>query len=111
MVQILTMMTQTKSEIFQKIYEIVAQIPRGKVLTYKIVAEIAGTNPRVVGFAMHANKNPQKIPCHRVIKHDGSFAKGYAFGGVEVKIRKLQEEGVLFVEDNRVNLEKSLYQR
>lgn len=86
---------------FEKIYKIVSQIPKGKVLTYKKVAELAGINPsaggpRIVGFALHANKNPEKIPCHRVIKSNGTLAKGYAYGGIAEQRKKLKEEGIKF---------------
>jgi len=100
---------KNNNTVFQRIYAVVAQIPRGKVLTYKAVAEKANTNPRVVGFAMHANKNPFKIPCHRIVNHDGSMAKGYAFGGVSIKLQKLREEGVDFINESQVNLQKSLF--
>jgi methylated-DNA-protein-cysteine methyltransferase related protein len=80
---------------FAKVYSVVAKIPKGKVMTYGQVAKTLGLNPRVVGFALHANKDPQNIPCHRVIKSDGTLA-GYAFGGAEEKKRILEEEGILF---------------
>lgn len=79
---------------FQKIYKIVSSIPKGKTMTYKQVAEIVGTTPRVVGFALHANKDPKNIPCHRVIKSNGTLAKGYAFGGKEKQKEMLEKEGV-----------------
>lgn len=94
---------------FQKIHQVVSQIPKGKVSTYKIIARQTNTNPRVVGFALHANKDPKTIPCHRVVKNDGSFAKGYAFGGNAVKQKKLKEEGVVFLEDEFVDLKQSLF--
>jgi len=95
---------------FQKIYTIVSQIPKGKVMTYKQISLLANVaNARVVGFAMAANNDPEHVPCHRVIKNDGSLAKGYAFGGNQIKIKKLIEEGVLFNEDGTINLEKYLF--
>lgn len=67
---------------FEKIYKLVSLVPKGKVLTYKKIAEIAGIKDiRVVGFALNKNKNPKKIPCHRVIRSDGKLAEGYVFGG------------------------------
>lgn len=95
---------------FQKIYDIVAKIPQGKVLTYKKVAEMAGVkNARVVGFALHANKNPKEIPCHRVIKSDGSLASGYTFGGKTKQLLKLKSEEVVFLNTEIVNLKMSLF--
>lgn len=94
---------------FNNIYEIVAKIPKGKVATYKQIAQLAGIkNPRVVGFAMRANKDTTKVPCHRVVSVDGTL-RGYAFGGPEKKKELLQQEGVLFLENSRVDLQKSLF--
>lgn len=90
---------------FERIYFVVAQIPKGKVATYKDVAKAAFVkNPRVVGFALHANKRPQTVPCHRVTMATGVLAKGYAFGGAKKQREKLQEEGVPFLDNNQVNL-------
>lgn len=60
--------------------DVVAAIPAGSVLTYKKVAELAGSPGacRAVGNIMNRNRNP-KVPCHRVIKSDGSIG-GYAWG-------------------------------
>lgn len=81
---------------FERVYQAVSLIPKGKFSTYKEIAKIAKTTPRVVGFALHANKDPKGIPCHRVIKTDGSLAKGYAFGGKKAQRQKLAEEGLIF---------------
>ncbi|MCL5970814.1 MAG: MGMT family protein [Patescibacteria group bacterium] len=79
---------------FQKIYKVVSKIPKGETMTYKEVAKKAGTTPRVVGFALHANKDPPYFKCHRVIKSDGTLAKGYAFGGQKKQRELLEKEGI-----------------
>ena len=59
--------------VFEKIYEVVKTIPRGRVMTYGQVALLAG-NPRwarVVGYALHNNPSPETIPCHRVVNREG----------------------------------------
>lgn len=94
---------------FEKVYKVVSKIPKGKVLTYKKVAEIAGVkNARVVGFAMHANKEVIKVPCHRVVGSNGKLT-GYARGGITKKGEILKKEGVKFLDNFTVDLEKSLY--
>lgn len=96
---------------FQKIYTIVATIPKGKVMTYKQVGILSGiSNPRIVGFALHANKDPQTIPCHRVVNVKGKLT-GYVFGGILKKKKILEKEGVLFKDNKTVNIEASLYER
>lgn len=101
--------TNAKNNTFEKIYKIVSLIPSGKVLTYKRVAQLSSVNnPRIIGYALHSNKNPSTIPCHRVVKSDGTLASGYAFGGKEEQIRKLKQEGVEIIK-NVINLQKYLY--
>ncbi len=92
---------------FDKIYDVVSQIPKGKVATYGQVAMLAG-NPRwarVVGYALHNNPDRSKIPCHRVVNREGYVAKAFVFGGENEQIRLLKNEGVEVI-DGRVNLEK-----
>lgn len=94
---------------FERIYEVVKNIPKGKVATYGQVAALAG-NPRwsqVVGYALHVNPDPEGIPCYRVVNRFGELTKAFAFGGVNMQAQLLKNDGVE-VCDNKVNLE--LYQ-
>lgn len=82
---------------FDKVYTIVSNIPRGKVTTYgEIARKIGMNNPRVVGYALHSNKNPIEVPCHRVVNIKGEVAPGFAFGGQDVQRKLLEAEGVRF---------------
>ena len=96
---------------FEKIYEQVKKIPRGNVATYGQIALMAG-NPRwsqIVGYALHVNPEPGIIPCHRVVRKDGRVAKSFAFGGENVQRDMLLNEGVIFLDDITVDLEKCRY--
>ena len=96
---------------FEKIYEEVKKIPAGKVATYGQIAFMAG-NPhwsQIVGYALHANPEPGIIPCHRVVNKEGKLAKSFAFGGDNIQREILKNEGVIFIDDNTVDLEKCLY--
>ena len=96
---------------FEKIYEQVKKIPRGNVATYGQIALMAG-NPRwsqIVGYALHVNPEPGVIPCHRVVRKDGRVAKSFAFGGENVQRDMLLNEGVIFLDDITVDLEKCRY--
>lgn len=86
-------------KVFERIYHVVEKIPKGKVMTYGQIASHTDTTPRVVGFALHFNKNPKEIPCHRVVKQDGKLAQGYAFGGIKKQKEKLEAEGIVFDEN------------
>ncbi len=93
---------------FNKVYQIVSQIPRGKVATYKQLSQIIGISPRVVGFALHANKNSEEVPCHRIVNIKGGLASGYAFGGRKEQAEKLKKEGIEII-DETVDLGKYQY--
>lgn len=93
---------------FEKIYEVVKSIPKGKVATYGQVALLAG-NPRwarVVGYTLHVNPEPGIIPCHRVVNHEGRVAPSFAFGGEGVQRQLLESEGIVFESDGRIDLGK-----
>ncbi len=95
-------------QVFDKIYDVVRTIPRGRVATYGMVAMLAG-NPRwarVVGYALHCNPEPGIIPCHRVVNRNGKVASGFAFGGGEIQRAMLEEEGIVFETDGHINLKK-----
>lgn len=97
-----------KNNFFDQVYKIVKKIPKGKVATYGQIAEVLGTkDARKVGFALHANKD-EKTPCHRVVNKDGRLAPGYAFGGPNEQKNRLLAEGVKFIDENHVDLTKTL---
>jgi len=74
-----------------RVHQIVAKIPVGQVLTYKQVAELAGSPKaaRAVGNILNKNRNPL-VPCHRVIRSDGQIG-GFAFGTSKKKEILLKE--------------------
>lgn len=90
------MMNQFKTTTFtERVYAVVAKIPKGKTMTYKEVAARAGSPRayRAVGNIMNKNPDTKKVPCHRVVRSDGDTG-GYAWGR-ERKIALLQKEGAL----------------
>ena len=93
-----------------KIYKVVSLIPKGRITTYKQIAKLTGIkNPRLVGFILHKNTDPKKIPCHRVIKSDGKLASGYAFGGLKKQKELLEKEGIRFLPNGKIALQKYLF--
>ena len=94
---------------FELIYDVVRQIPRGKVATYGQIAALAGNRrwSRVVGFALHVNPDPEHIPCYRVVNRNGEVSQAFAFGGVNRQIELLEADGIP-CPDGRVDL--SVYQ-
>ena len=101
-------------EFSDKVFDIVRQVPRGKVTTYGHVAQLMGRpqSARYVGFALRGNPSPGsggEIPCHRVLFKDGSLCKGFAFGGSDVQRELLEAEGVTFIGNDRVDLSRHLW--
>ena len=92
----------------EKVLELTKKIPKGKITTYKIIAEKLKTRAyRAVGIALHNNKRPITIPCHRVVNSDG-FIGGYA-KGIKQKIKLLKKEGINIKNKNIINFEKVLF--
>lgn len=89
---------------FDKIYDLVVKVPKGKVTTYGALSKLVGVNPRAVGFALHANSDPKNVPCHRVINSKGKISSGYAFGGPGIQKQMLETEGVIFDNKEKVDL-------
>ncbi len=77
----------------EKIYDLLRQIPRGRVTTYgEIAAKLGSRAFRAVGKIVGQNRDIPATPCHRVVRADG-FIGGYAFG-VDKKIALLKSEGL-----------------
>lgn len=92
---------------FARVYDVVRQVPEGRVASYGQVARMVGEprKARFVGFAMHASPGVAGgVPCHRIVFKDGSLAPGFAFGGPEEQRRMLEAEGVGFLLDGRVDM-------
>lgn len=92
---------------YDKVYEQVCKIPKGKVATYGQIAVMCGSPKasRAVGYALHFNPRPGVIPCHRVVNRFGGLAPAFAFGGMEVQASLLRAEGVEVDENFHVPLD------
>ena len=98
------------SSVFQEVYRIVEQIPRGRVITYGQIARMLG-NPRlsrIVGCALNAA--PDALPCHRVVNRLGELSPAFSPMGRESHRLLLEMEGVAFLPDGRVDLDRCLWQ-
>lgn len=97
---------------YERIYDVVKQIPYGKVATYGQVAALAGNRrwSRVVGYALHVNPDPEGIPCYRVVNRLGEVSKAFAFGGENKQVELLEAEGVEFV-DGKVDMNRFRWNR
>lgn len=99
-------------QFFEQVYKAVRTIPAGRVSTYGDVARAIGQprKARFVGFAMRANPSPGQgegdVPCHRVVFADGQICDNFAFGGSDVQRRLLEGEGVVFVDEMHVDMDR-----
>jgi methylated-DNA-protein-cysteine methyltransferase-like protein len=100
-----------KLDFFRLVYDLVAQIPRGKVMTYGLIAMVLGVpgHARQVGQAMYNAPEYLELPCHRVINSKGELAPAQVFGGGEKQRDLLKREGVYFKPNGNVDLKKSLW--
>ena len=98
-------MTKFQSEC----YEALKKVPKGKVITYAGLARKIGKPKahRAVGNAMNKNPFAPKVPCHRVVKSNGELG-GFA-DDINVKIKRLHEEGVDVLNNKIVNFKSILF--
>lgn len=94
----------------EKVYNYLLTIPKGKVVTYKQIAEYLG-NPklsRIVGNILHKNPNKNKYPCYKVVNSRGKLSKNFAFGGTKKQKEKLEVENIEVI-NYTVDLKKYQY--
>ena len=88
-----------KGTTFQlKVWKYLKKIPRGSVKTYSQVAKGIGKPLAVRAVANAISKNPYapRVPCHRVIRSDGSLGGYSSKGGIKTKKLLLKKEGIKF---------------
>lgn len=87
-----------------KVYELLAKIPKGKVVTYgQIAKKFNIKSARLVGRILHINEDPVKFPCYKVVFSDGRLTPGYAAGGLAAQKKHLERDGIKVV-GNKVDL-------
>lgn len=94
----------------EEVYRALEKIPKGRVTTYGAIAKYLGTKAvRAVGTAVGKNQNAPQIPCHRVVPSSGKIGNYSGEGGVDKKIKLLQEEGVVVVNGKIAAFEQRMY--
>jgi methylated-DNA-protein-cysteine methyltransferase-like protein len=97
----------TSSDFFLRVYEVVRQIPEGRVSTYGAIAEYLGArrSARMVGWAMNAAHTRPDVPAHRVVNRIGMLTGKHHFGGPRVMQQLLEQEGHQIFNDQIVDFE------
>lgn len=105
-------MKKKEKGFFNSVYEIVAQIPEGKVATYSGIGRRLGyaRGAKPVGWAMRSAPEALGLPCHRVVKVTGELAPDYVFGDREIQRAMLEAEGITFRADGTIDMERHLWQ-
>jgi O-6-methylguanine DNA methyltransferase len=101
---------QPRNDFFERVWDMVAEIPVGKVTTYGHIAEHLGAKSaaRTVGWAMNAAAGTG-LPAHRVVNRFGALSGKVHFGGRHIMEDLLRSEGVTFTEDGCVDMDKHLW--
>jgi len=96
---------------FDRVYQIVRQIPEGKVTSYGAIAKALGTarSARMVGWAMNACHNLEDVPAHRVVNRKGLLTGKHHFDGTSLMQQLLENEGVVVVENQIVDFKKHFW--
>lgn len=96
---------------FNSVYQIVKQIPEGRVCTYGIIAELLGTkqSARMVGWAMNAAHSLPDIPAHRVVNRKGLLTGKHHFGTPTQMQELLEKEGIKVENNQIIDFEKHLW--
>jgi methylated-DNA-protein-cysteine methyltransferase-like protein len=101
-------MAKTKDTgFFEKVYQIAAQIPYGRVTSYGAIAKCLGTpkSARMVGWAMNASHNNPDVSAHRVVNRIGLLSGKHHFEGTNLMQQLLESEGVEVMENQIQNFE------
>ena len=98
------------ADFYARVYEVVAQIPRGRVTTYGRIARYLGAPraSRAVGWALKAvaasPRSVLEVPCHRVVNREGRLTGRLHFATPTVMEDRLRSEGVAFTSEDRVDM-------
>ena len=97
------------SQFSQDVYDLVARIPEGRVMTYGQVAALCGHPRAAIIVGQIAHWGPLELPWQRVVNKKGGLAAGYTTGGREAHKRDLEAEGIEVSPDYTVDVESLLW--
>src|SRR5690554_2253798 len=100
------------SDFFQKVYEVVKQIPYGKITTYGAIAKKIGASrsARMVGYALNSVPADEEIPAHRVVNRKGVLTGKHHFQGTNLMQQLLESECVKIKDNTVQNFEECFWE-
>ena len=102
-------MKRVDEQFKDRVYALVARIPKGKVMTYGQIAGLCGNAAAAWEVGQIARFGPSDLPWQRVVNKQGGLARGFAWGGVESHKHMLEADGVSVREDYTVDLSEVLW--
>lgn len=92
----------------KKVMEMINKIPKGKVATYKQIAELAGKpqGSRGVAWILHSCSTTYKLPWHRVLNSQGKISFDIQSHNFRQQKKRLESEGVIFIGQGQLSLTK-----
>jgi len=98
--------SEQAATISAQVFALVCACPEGRVTTYGALAKAVGypRGARMVGWIM--NETPEGVPAQRVINSKGELSGSWAFGSPDLMRQLLENEGIVFSEDGRVDLKR-----
>ena len=101
-----------KNDFFERVYQIVRQIPEGRVTSYGAIAKAIGAarSARMVGYAMNASHHLEDVPAHRVVNRKGVLTGKHHFDGSNLMQQLLENEGIKVVNNQIVDFKKHYWE-
>ncbi len=104
-------MDNDKAHFFDRVYEVVKQVPFGRVTSYGAIANYLGAakSARVVGWAMNNVSDRETVPAHRVVNRNGLLTGKHHFEGTLLMQQLLENEGIMVKNDQILNFKKHFW--
>jgi methylated-DNA-protein-cysteine methyltransferase-like protein len=97
-------MSRVDADFNQRVYELVAQIPKGRVMTYGQIAALCGAAWAAWEVGQIAHTGPEDLPWQRVVNKQGGLAAGWPGGGRAAHAARLRADGVEVSDDYKVDI-------
>ncbi|HEX8763188.1 MAG TPA: MGMT family protein [Candidatus Saccharimonadales bacterium] len=102
-------MARVDADFAQRVYDLVAQIPKGSVMTYGQIAALCGAAWAAWEVGQIAHTGPTDLPWQRVVNKQGGLAAGWPDGGRDVHRARLEADGIEVSDDYTVNVKQLLW--